>query len=104
LDIADDNSQLTRLQSLFPLLYEYPSVQGITFWGYFQGWTSASNAWMLKEQTNNLLSNKVLSTSWQDFTVQGTGTIRVSFVNDGQNGAQTMQVDYAIIDGIKYEA
>lgn len=47
LNIADDTAQLTRLQSLFPLLYESPSVQGVTFWGYYQGWTYATNAWML---------------------------------------------------------
>jgi hypothetical protein len=59
---------------------------------------------LLSEQTTNLLSYRTLSTTWQNFTVQGSGTIRVAFANDGQNGAQTMQVDYAIIDGVKYEA
>lgn len=83
-------------------MYEHPSVQGVTFWGYFQGWTYAANTWLLAEKTVTLLSNQQLSTDWQNFSVQGKGTIRVSFANDGQNGADTMEVDYAIIDGVKY--
>lgn len=32
----DDNVQLQRYQSIFPMLYEEPGVEGITLWGYTQ--------------------------------------------------------------------
>jgi endo-1,4-beta-xylanase len=32
----DDNTQLQRYQTVFPVLYEHPGVKGITLWGYFQ--------------------------------------------------------------------
>lgn len=36
----NDNTQLQRYQSVFPVLYEHPGVKGITFWGYveFETW------------------------------------------------------------------
>lgn len=44
LDITgDDNTQLQRYQQKFPVLWEHPSVKGITLWGYIQGQTWASN-------------------------------------------------------------
>lgn len=50
------------------------------------------------------MNNQLLSTIPQNFTVQGTGYIQVAYTNDGQGNAQTMYVDYAIIDGITYQA
>jgi endo-1,4-beta-xylanase len=35
----DDNTQLQRYQTIFPVLYEHPGVKGITLWGYAQGET-----------------------------------------------------------------
>ncbi len=32
----DDNTQLQRYQTIFPVLYEHPGVKGITLWGYVQ--------------------------------------------------------------------
>lgn len=40
LDIpGDDATQLSRYQSIFPILYNHPRVKGITIWGYIVGQT-----------------------------------------------------------------
>jgi GH35 family endo-1,4-beta-xylanase len=40
LDITgDDNTQLARYREKFPVLWEHPSVKGITLWGWIQGQT-----------------------------------------------------------------
>lgn len=53
-----------------------------------------------------LRSNIPLSFTWQDYSVTLTkaGKIRAKFANDGSGNSETMEVDYAIIDGVKYEA
>ncbi len=35
-NLADDDAQLQEYQKLFPFLWEYPAVEGITLWGYIQ--------------------------------------------------------------------
>ncbi|WP_445667940.1 endo-1,4-beta-xylanase [Paenibacillus sp. FSL H7-0756] len=44
LDITgDDNTQLARYQQKFPVLWNHPSVKGVTLWGYIQNQTWATN-------------------------------------------------------------
>ena len=47
---ADDNTQLQKYQSIFPVLYENPGVYGITFWGYVQYETWQTNAYLLTDR------------------------------------------------------
>lgn len=49
LDITgDDQTQLRRYQEKFPILWEHPSVAGITLWGYVQGQMWVENAYLLR--------------------------------------------------------
>ncbi len=49
LDIqGDDQTQLQRYQQKFPVLWEHPSVAGVTLWGYIQGEMWASDAHLLR--------------------------------------------------------
>jgi endo-1,4-beta-xylanase len=34
INIPDDNAQLNRFKTLFPMLWQHPAVKGITLWGY----------------------------------------------------------------------
>ncbi|WP_010250403.1 endo-1,4-beta-xylanase [Acetivibrio cellulolyticus] len=47
LDIADDNTQKSKMQELFPVMYEHSAVKGITLWGYVQGRTWIPNSHLL---------------------------------------------------------
>ncbi|KJD42609.1 endo-1,4-beta-xylanase [Paenibacillus terrae] len=48
LDITgDDNTQLARYKEKFPVLWQHPSVKGVTLWGYIQGQTWISNTHLL---------------------------------------------------------
>lgn len=48
LDITgDDNTQLARYKEKFPVLWQHPSVKGVTFWGYIQGQTWKENTHLL---------------------------------------------------------
>jgi len=44
---ADDNTQLLKYQSIFPLLYEDPGVYGITLWGYVQDQIWQTSAYLI---------------------------------------------------------
>ena len=48
LNISGDQAQLEKYQSLFPILWEHPSVQGVTLWGYKQGEIWRSNAYLVR--------------------------------------------------------
>ncbi|MEM3470225.1 MAG: endo-1,4-beta-xylanase [Thermoproteota archaeon] len=49
LDITgDDETQLRRYQEKFPILWEHPSVAGVTLWGYVQGQMWVENAYLLR--------------------------------------------------------
>ncbi len=48
INIADDTQQLNKMKELFPLMYEHPSVKGITYWGYLQGHTWISNSYLIR--------------------------------------------------------
>ncbi len=85
---------------------------GITFWGYIKGISTFTNSWLYDEysttcNTQTLQADIPLTWGvWNDFTVSipTKGKIRAVFANDGAENSQAMAVDYAIIDGIKYEA
>ncbi|HPD00169.1 MAG TPA: carbohydrate-binding protein, partial [Acetivibrio sp.] len=48
LDITgDDSTQLQRYQEKFPVLWEYPSVKGVTLWGWIQGQTWKDNTHLI---------------------------------------------------------
>ena len=47
---SDDNTQLKRYQSIFPLLYEEPGVQGITLWGYIQDQIWQADAYLINNR------------------------------------------------------
>jgi endo-1,4-beta-xylanase len=48
LDFTSDAEQKTRYEQLVPLLWEHPSVHGITLWGYKQGEIWRTNAYLLR--------------------------------------------------------
>lgn len=102
LDFADDNEQLSRYQSLFPLLYEHPGVAGVTLWGYIAGQHWKPDAYLLGE-VNSLGSNTV-STTFQDYTFTGSGDIQVHLTNDDVDNTNDLEVDYVILDGVTYQA
>ena len=45
---GDDQTQLQRYQEKFPVLWEHPSVKGITLWGYIQGDIWQEEAYLLR--------------------------------------------------------
>jgi endo-1,4-beta-xylanase len=46
----DDNLQLQRYQTIFPVLYEHPGVYGITLWGYLQYEIWQQNAYLVTDR------------------------------------------------------
>ena len=46
---SDDNTQLTKYQTIFPPIYEHPGVAGITLWGYIQGQIWQTDAYLLTD-------------------------------------------------------
>ena len=48
LDIADDADQLAKYEEQFPVLWEHPSIQGITLWGYIQGKMWRENGYLIR--------------------------------------------------------
>ena len=44
----DDSTQLQNYQIYFPLFWEEPGVRGITLWGYVQGMTWKTNAYLVR--------------------------------------------------------
>ncbi|MHB8579967.1 MAG: endo-1,4-beta-xylanase [Ignavibacteriaceae bacterium] len=49
---ADDNTQLQKYMSIFPMLYEDPGVKGITLWGYveYDMWSAEPNAYLVTDR------------------------------------------------------
>ncbi len=100
LEFEDDQAQLNRFQSLWPLLYEHPGVVGVTLWGYINGRHWKPNAYLLG--SSSTLGSWTVSTAFSDYSTNGTGDIQVHFTNDDIDN--DIVVDYAIIDGIVYQA
>jgi endo-1,4-beta-xylanase len=48
LTFSDDEAQLNRMKELFPIFWEHPSVKGVTFWGYKEGFIWKENAYLLR--------------------------------------------------------
>jgi endo-1,4-beta-xylanase len=48
LNIADDNAQKRRYESLFPIFWNNPAVAGVTLWGYKQNRTWKPDAYLLR--------------------------------------------------------
>jgi endo-1,4-beta-xylanase len=48
INIADDDAQLKRFKTLFPLLWQHPAVKGITLWGYKQHQIWRPEAYLLR--------------------------------------------------------
>jgi len=47
IDLADDAEQLAKMQEIIPMLWDHPNVYGITYWGFLQGSTWRTNAWLV---------------------------------------------------------
>jgi len=47
IDLADDAEQLAKMQEIIPMLWDHPNVFGITYWGFLQGSTWRTNAWLV---------------------------------------------------------
>ncbi len=47
---ADDQTQLQYYQSIFPLLYQFPDVKGITLWGYREYNIWQTNAYLVTDR------------------------------------------------------
>jgi endo-1,4-beta-xylanase len=102
LEHADDATQLGMYQRVFPLLYEHPGVSAITLWGYLAGEHWKPNAYLLgRPQT---LGTFTVPAAFQNYTVNGAGKLQVHLTNDDTNNSRDLEVDYAIIDGITYQA
>lgn len=50
LSSANDDTQLQKYKTIFPVLYEHPGVVGITFWGYVYGQTWRADAHLLTDR------------------------------------------------------
>jgi endo-1,4-beta-xylanase len=48
INISDDDAQLNRFKTLFPMLWEHPAVKGITLWGYRQHHMWMEKAYLLR--------------------------------------------------------
>jgi endo-1,4-beta-xylanase len=61
LNIADDNAQKRRYESLFPIFWNNPAVAGVTLWGYKQNRTWKPDAYLLRaegtESTSSCLAD-----------------------------------------------
>ena len=48
ISLADDEAQMNRFKTLFPMLWEHPAVKGITLWGYRQNRIWRQDAYLLR--------------------------------------------------------
>jgi len=86
LDITgDDTTQLARYTEKFPVLYNYPSVKGITLWGYIQGQCWKENTYLLTSSGAERPALQWLKT----YLKQTPGTIKYGDVN-GDNSIDAM--------------
>lgn len=102
LEFGDDESQKSRYQSLWPLLYEHPGVEGITLWGYEAGKIWKADAYLLGEINN--LGGWTMDTQFADYSTTGSGAVQVHLTNDDEDNSHDAVVDYVILDGITYQA
>jgi endo-1,4-beta-xylanase len=55
-NIADDDAQLERYKSLFPILWQNSAVKGVTLWGYKQNHIWKSHAYLLRSDGSERLA------------------------------------------------
>jgi endo-1,4-beta-xylanase len=48
INIADDEAQLNRFKTLFPMLWQHPAVKGVTLWGYKEHHIWQQKAYLLR--------------------------------------------------------
>ena len=48
INIADDQAQLNRFKTLFPMLWQHPAVKGVTLWGYKEHHIWQQKAFLLR--------------------------------------------------------
>ena len=48
INISDDEAQLHRFKTLFPMLWQHPAVKGVTLWGYKQHHIWRPEAYLLR--------------------------------------------------------
>ena len=48
INLSDDNAQLNRFKTLFPMLWEHPAIKGVTLWGYKQNHIWQQDAYLLR--------------------------------------------------------
>src|SRR5262249_53567523 len=48
INLSDDNAQLDRFKTLFPMLWEHPAIKGVTLWGYKQNHIWQQDAYLLR--------------------------------------------------------
>lgn len=47
IDLSNDEDQLAKMQEEIEMLWAHPNVPGITYWGFLQGKTWRTNAWLV---------------------------------------------------------
>ena len=47
IDLANDTEQAAKMQEEIEMLWAHPNVPGITYWGFLQGSTWRTNAWLV---------------------------------------------------------
>jgi endo-1,4-beta-xylanase len=48
INLADDEAQLNRFKTLFPVLWQHPAVKGVTLWGYKEHHIWQQKAYLLR--------------------------------------------------------
>ncbi|HEX7572211.1 MAG TPA: endo-1,4-beta-xylanase, partial [Bacteroidota bacterium] len=78
---AADTTQLQNYQTYFPLFWENPGVRGITLWGYVQGLTWQTNAYLVRSNGTERPAlkwiRKYLATPQAPLAVSPVGTTGV---------------------------
>lgn len=49
LNMSDDANQFVKMKAVFPVFYEHPLVEGVTFWGYRENQLWRSDAYLLRQ-------------------------------------------------------
>jgi len=70
---GDDSTQLSRYQRVFPVLWNYSAIKGVTLWGYIQGQQWASDAYLLRSD-----GTERPALTWLMQYVKGTSSSSVS--------------------------
>ena len=86
----DDGAQLWLYENKFPVLWEHPSVGGITLWGYIEGmiWPPQADAYLLED---DIETERPALTWLKGYTSSPSGILRVK-------GGDTITVTYEDAD------